>query len=189
MPVGDVLNSIEGIFFSGGQARGTEVWIDAITVEIDGIDDPAPMCDFNSDTACNDLDIDLLAAAIRNGTSDAKFNVNAIGGDVPDQADFDFYLTDASMLSTGFADGNLDRVVNFDDFVLLTNNFNMSPTGWAQGNYNTDDNTNFNDFVILTNNFNMSFGSDGTHVPEPTAAVLLAFGALALVRTLGISGV
>ena len=180
MPVGDILDSIEGIFFSGGQARGTEVWIDAITIEIDGLEAPQASCDFNSDTLCDNADIDLLAAAIRNGISDVKFNVDNLGADVPDQGDFDYYLTDAAMLDTGFADGNLDQIVNFDDFVLLTNNFDMSPTGWAQGNYNTDDKTNFNDFVILTNNFNMSFAADRISVPEPATVGLFAFGALVL---------
>ena len=135
-------------------------------------------CDFNSDTECNDVDIDLLAAAVRNNTIDSKFNVDGIGGDIPDDDDFAFYITDDSMLSTGFGDGNLDMIVNFVDFVQLSNAFGMSGSGWGEGNYNTDNNTNFNDFVLLSNNFGTSFAS-GSNVPEPAA--ISALGVLTLV--------
>ena len=136
-------------------------------------------CDFNGDSNCDDVDIDLLADAVRNGTSDSQFNVDGLGDlNIPDDADFDFYITDDSMLSTGRGDHDLDFNVNFIDFVRLSNNFNMSPTGWAQGNGNTDDNTNFNDFVRLSNNFGMNFAS-GSNVPEPAAVG--ALGMLALV--------
>ena len=71
-------------------------------------------------------------------------------------------------------------IVNFNDFVALSNNFGMSPTGWAQGNGNTDDNTNFNDFVRVSNNFGTSFASGS--VPEPAAGALLAVAALGVAR-------
>ena len=137
----------------------------------------AMACDFNSDSECNDVDIDLLAAAVRNGTSDAKFNVDGIGGDIPDDGDFDFYITDDSMLSTGFGDHDLNMNVNFNDFVKISNNFNMMG-GWDQGNGNTDDITNFNDFVRMSNNFGMDFTS-ASNVPEP--ATVGAIGLLALI--------
>ena len=60
-----------------------------------------------------------------------------------------------TQLGTSFADGDLNGVVNFDDFVLITNHFEATGTGWAQGNYNLDEVTNFDDFVILTNHFEM----------------------------------
>ena len=91
--------------------------------------------------------VDIFAAlTVRNGTSDSKFNVDGLGdANIPDDADFDFYITDDSMLSTGLGDHDLNMIVNFSDFVKLSNDFGMSGTGWDQGNGNTDDITNFND--------------------------------------------
>ena len=141
-----------------------------------------PDCDFSSDSLCDDVDIDLLAAAVRNGTSDSKFNVDGLGdANIPDDADFDFYITDDSMLSTGLGDHDLNMMVNFNDFVRLSNDFGGIGTGWGEGNGNTDNFTNFNDFVRLSNNFGMSFlASDGANVPEPAALAILAIGALAV---------
>ena len=85
------------------------------------------------------------------------------------------------MLSTGLGDHDLNMIVNFDDFVKLSNNFGMSGTGWDQGNGNTDDVTNFNDFVRVSNNFGMNFAS-GSNVPEPTALALVVIGGLVATR-------
>ena len=136
-------------------------------------------CDFNSSGGCDDADIDLLADAVRNGTSDAKFNVDGLGDpNIPDDADFDFYITDDGFLSTGLGDSDLNMIVNFVDFVNLSNDFGVNGTGWARGNFNTDENTNFNDFVALSNNFGVNFAS-ASNVPEPAALLVLGLGALA----------
>ena len=135
------------------------------------------VCDFNSDTLCDDVDIDLLAAAVRNGTSDSKFNVDGLGDpNIPDDADFDYYITDDSMLSTGFGDADLNQQVNFTDFVSLSTNFGSTGAGWAQGNFNLDDTTNFMDFVALANNSGSDLSSGVSAqetVPEPASLVLL----------------
>ena len=130
-------------------------------------------CDFTSDSLCNDADIDLLAAAVRNGTSNPQFNVDGVGGNVPDLADFDFYITDDGFLGTGLGDHDLNMLVNFNDFVALSNSFGSSGTGWSEGNGNTDDVTNFNDFVRLGNNFGSVFTS-APNVPEPGVLTLVA---------------
>ena len=153
-----------------------------VALSIDAIPGPAAPCDLTGDTVCDDADIDLLATAVRNGTSDPKFNVDGIGGDVPDDADFDFYITDDSMIGTGHGDADLNLIVNFVDFVSLSNDFGATGTGWARGNFNTDDNTNFNDFVALSNNFGTSFVSDGNNVPEPAAIGALGMLTLVLLR-------
>ncbi len=74
-------------------------------------------------------------------------------------------------------DHDLNMIVNFNDFVKLSNDFGNTGTGWDQGNGNTDDLTNFNDFVRLSNNFGMSFVS-GSDIPEPMALALVAIGGL-----------
>ena len=137
--------------------------------------------DFNNDNVLDDLDIDILAAAVRNGTSDSDFNVDGLGGDVPDNADFDFYVTDSSFIGTLFGDHDLNKNVNFNDFVKLSNNFGNANTLWNQGNGNSDNFTNFNDFVRLSNNFGMMVAS-GSDVPEPAAVGLIAIGALVVGR-------
>ena len=154
-----------------------EIYVD--NVSLAAIGGTSLPCDFNGSGTCDDIDINLLATAVRNGTSDAQFNVDGLGDeDIPDNADFDFYITDTSMIGTGHGDADLNKIVNFVDFVSLSNNFGMTGTGWANGNFNTDDNTNFNDFVALSNNFGASFVS-GSNVPEP--AVMGALGLLSLI--------
>lgn len=153
--------------------------LNVITVATTGL-----ACDFSGDNECNVTDIDLLAAAVRNGTSDSKFNVDGMGdANIPDNNDYDFYITDDSMLSTGHGDADLNMIVNFNDFVSLSNDFGVTGTGWERGNFNTDDITNFNDFVALSNNFGMNFAS-GSNVPEPATLVLLGLGGLLLRKSL-----
>jgi autotransporter-associated beta strand protein len=102
-----------------------------------------------------------------------------------------------TVMQTIPGDANLDGMVNFNDFLVLQNNFNSPDTTFAQGNFNYDATTNFNDFLILQNNFGtaiagltaavskeeyamvMSITSSGA-VPEPTAIGLLGLGAAGL---------
>lgn len=121
--------------------------------------------DLNLDGAIDAVDIDLLREAISNGTSGDKYNIDGIGGFVPNVDDFNFMITE--VLGIGFGDGDLNKVVDFDDFVLLTNNFDQFPRGWGQGNFNLDDETNFDDFVILTNNFNNQYNSASSLAVDP----------------------
>ena len=133
--------------------------------------------DFNHDCLLDQPDIDLLRDAILAATSNGEFNVDGANNPtVPDSNDFDFMITD--ILSTGFGDGNLDKVVNFEDFVFISNNFGSPGTGWLTGNFNLDTLTNFEDFVLLSNNFGVTFpsGSDESAVPEPTSWVVLMVG-------------
>lgn len=139
-------------------------------------------CDFSDDDLCNQTDIDLISAAVRNMTSNAPFNVDGVGDpNIPDINDFNFYITNDTMIGTGHGDANLDFLVNFNDFVNLSNNFGSSGTGWLTGNFNSDDVSNFNDFVLLSNNFGMSFAS-GTEVPEPAGIGVITLLALFALR-------
>lgn len=134
--------------------------------------------DFNNDAAVNDLDIDLLRNAILSGTSDAIFNLDDAGGNVPDAGDYDFLIE--NIIGTGRGDSDLNKVINFLDFTLLSNNFEKSGTNWKQGNYNIDSVTNFFDFVELSNQFGMDFRSWGAdEMPEPTTLAMLCLGGLA----------
>jgi hypothetical protein len=57
-------------------------------------------------------------------------------------------------------DANLDGVVNFSDFQLLSASFNQSGTNWDQGNFNDGTKTNFADFQLLSANFGSSLQLD-----------------------------
>ena len=128
------------------------------------------MGDLNADGILNHLDIDLLRDAVIDGTGRSKFNVDGIGGQVPDAADFAYLLT--KLMGTVPGDGDLDGIVNFADFVLLTNHFGGGDTGWIEGNYNLDRGTDFEDFVVLTNHFGSVWPSQ--FAPEASVRSLLA---------------
>ena len=97
-----------------------------------------------------------------------RAQVTVIGGDVPDVADFQYLVTD--LLGTGQGDGDLNRTINFDDFVILSNNFRSASTDGRHGNYNLDDVTDFDDFVVLSNSFGLTFTSSLLDlVPDPLA--------------------
>jgi hypothetical protein len=109
------------------------------------------------------------------------------------------------VMYTRQGDTNLSGLVDFTDFQLLLGNFNTG-LKWDQGDFNYSGTVDFTDFQLLLGNFNSaaslpvstlavmdSFaadngyslvanaagGLDAVPVPEPTSALLLAFGAAA----------
>jgi hypothetical protein len=76
-------------------------------------------------------------------------------------------------LHRGFlGDANDDGLVNFADFVQLSNHYGQSNQGWQGADFNNDHTTNFADFVILSNNYGQSItGSNFTATPEDLAAM------------------
>ena len=160
-------------------------YIVAITAVPDGFEmsmTPAPdhaagvLGDFNNDSVVDHDDIDLIRNAILNVTSDPIFDIDGSGNDIPDVADFDLLITD--IIGTGYGDGDLNKVINFIDFVLLANNFGQTGTLWNEGNVNVDNVTNFADFVLVENNFEVIFTSARHEIPEPSAFALLSITTL-----------
>jgi hypothetical protein len=89
-------------------------------------------------------------------------------------------LSPGSEFEAAFRDGdaNGDGLVNFADFAILQNNFNM-PGDVSMGDFNNDGQVTFADFAILQNNFDSgSPGSAPSLNPEPGSAALLALGGL-----------
>ncbi len=89
------------------------------------------------------------------------------------------------LIANGFLDAliagdiNADRKVSLADLTILATNYNLPGGGnWAQGDLNGDRVISLADLTILATNF----GYDGTggDIPEPTTALLLAFGAGAI---------
>jgi hypothetical protein len=68
-------------------------------------------------------------------------------------------------------DINRDRKVDFNDLVVLAQNYNS--TGgktWAQGDLSGDGNVDFNDLVILAQRYNVSLAAPAAPVAAPAAA-------------------
>jgi uncharacterized repeat protein (TIGR03803 family) len=159
--------------------------------------------DFDGNFLINARDIDLLFAATAGSTpspANPLFDVNADGQVIKTintaGSDVDYLV--GTILHTHYGDATLDQTVNFDDLVILAQNYNGTTGGWAQGNFDGVGGTNFGDLVLLAQNYNAgpasvlgaAFSADFAAdwrlaqalVPEPGACALLALGTLAISR-------
>ena len=87
--------------------------------------------DFDSDGVVNCDDIDLIRDAILASTSDSIFDVDGMDSDIPTESDFDYLIT--AIIGTGHGDADLNKIINFADFVPLANNFRQTDTTWKEG--------------------------------------------------------
>jgi autotransporter-associated beta strand protein len=79
-------------------------------------------------------------------------------------------------------DTNGDNVVDAADFITLKKNFGTSTgAGVAAGDFNSSNTVNWADLGILMSNMGTGGGAPAT-APEPCSAILLIFGAAALLR-------
>jgi len=105
--------------------------------------------DTNTDGIVDAADIDAIAAAIRSGSDDEAFDLNR--DNVVDQLDIDYIVE--SVLKTQHGDTNLDGIVNFADFLILSARFGEQDKGWSDGSFGTDAIVSFEDFLVLSKNF------------------------------------
>jgi hypothetical protein len=63
-------------------------------------------------------------------------------------------------------DANYDHTVDFNDLVILAQNYNTTGKTWSQGDFNGDGKVDFNDLTLLAQHYNTSL------VPSPTPAPL-----------------
>lgn len=131
--------------------------------------------DFNRDGSVSTEDIDLLTVATRVAVVDDSFDLNDDGS--VDEVDRTVWVEE--LVGTHFGDADLDRSVDFEDFLSLFDSFDQE-SGWAGGDFDGSGLTDFQDFLILSDNF----GKDGAtaSVPEPDSAMVLV-GAAAGVLT------
>lgn len=92
-------------------------------------------------------------------------------------ADDDVLFMDVYQAVPGDADGN--GVVEFEDFLLVAENFNM-PGDWTMGDFTGDGQVNFTDFIVTSNNFGSSatVASGVASIPEPQSQL---YGWLAVI--------
>ena len=80
-------------------------------------------------------------------------------------------------------DANLDDVVNFADFLILSENFGQDGA-WREGDFDGDGTVGFPDFLALSKNFgNVAAAANlsAAAVPEPTGLSMAVFGLLGLI--------
>lgn len=138
--------------------------------------DPTNPGDFNGDGRCDDLDIDLLAAAIRAGKTEPRFDVNSDGWvNEPDRV---YYIEE--LKNTYIGDSNLDGQFNTSDFVLAFQRGEyedgiVENSGWAAGDWNGDGEFGTTDFVFAFQGGAFERGPRAATavVPEPTGMGLL----------------
>ena len=78
-------------------------------------------------------------------------------------------------------DANLSGAVNFDDLLILAQNYEQTPKLWAQGDFSLDGTVDFDDLLLLAQNYNAGANqmlmSDFQYalsiVPEPTSMLVL----------------
>ena len=114
--------------------------------------------DLNGDSVEDSADIDMLAAAIREGSTDAFFDLDGSGN--VDILDLDYMVE--NILNTKYGDHNLDGIVNGTDLKAVTENIFQSDTGWSAGDFNGDGVTDVADF----NRWNENRESNVTRTAE-----------------------
>jgi hypothetical protein len=88
-------------------------------------------------------------------------------------------LVGDTTVKAGPGDANLDNVVDFNDLVLLAQNYNTTNTTWFQGDFNYDGLTDFNDLVLMAQSYNTTLpgaplGSSASFQADFAAAMALA---------------
>lgn len=140
----------------------------------------ANVCDVNSDGMCDLADIDALShQAIRNGESDARFDVNQDGAVSND--DRTHWVVE--LQKTWFGDSNFDGEFNSSDFVAVfqTRKFETGEAAtWATGDWNGDGEFDSSDFVAAFTDGGYELGprTGVASVPEPNPGVWTLFFAI-----------
>ena len=126
-----------------------------------------PLGDFDEDGVIAAADIDLLAAALKDGSSESVLDLDQ--NDIVDLADHRFWVEE--IVGTHSGDADLNGTVEFADFLALSASFGQE-TGWAGGDFDGNGVAEFADFLLLSDNFGKT-RTETTSVPEPSTGLLL----------------
>lgn len=129
--------------------------------------------DLDRSGSLDTADIDMISDAIREGSVDLLFDRDRNG--IVNSDDRTYLIKDS--LNTYFGDANLDGVVDFPDFLALSEAFG-DEGGWGNGDFDGDGSIAFPDFLFLSTNFGN--GVEAAAVPEPSGICLAMFGILGL---------
>lgn len=111
--------------------------------------DPQILGDTNTDGKVDASDIDALRAALVNGLTDGRFDLD--NNQIVNEIDYDVLVQDVLNVKPGDADMN--GKVDFADFLILSANFGKSDKGWTAGNFDLDESVSFADFLLLSTAF------------------------------------
>lgn len=146
-----------------------------------------PAGDLDGDGVVDAADVNLLFDSFADPAPDPRFDLDGDGD--TDAIDAELFITD--VLGTFFGDADLNGLVDVVDLGRVGLNFDQSVEGWADGDFNGDRLVDVVDLGQLGLNFTagnhdaadapIASDADLRAVPEPGAALLLAFGGLGLV--------
>lgn len=196
--LGTFANAANGATIRSADNRATFVVTYASNNQV-GLSGFALVGDFDADNDLDAADIDQLLRATSGSVPPAlaKFDVNfnnavaaAHNAANSDSAHWVTYLK-----GTHFGDANLNGAVDFDDLLLLAQNYGNTnnATGWSLGNFDGSGGVTFDDLLLLAANYGQgtanltpaAFAADWAAaqaiVPEP-ATLALAAGGLLLAR-------
>ena len=93
--------------------------------------------------------IERVANAIRRETGNLGYDYN--DDDQLSAADFDYLIDEVLRVKPG--DSDMNGVVDFGDFLVLSSHFGELDSTWADGNFGLDITVDFEDFLLLSSNF------------------------------------
>lgn len=170
--------------FRFGEGSDGELYISSkrngkVYLVTNSLSSTAPV-DFNDDGITDGMDIDALYAAIASLSSNRRFDLNGDGFVLA--SDVSTLVRD--VLNTEFGDADLNGVVDFPDFLTLSQNFNAAG-GWAAGDFDGTGFVRFSDFLLLSQNYGSTAAAATAPEPNSTLLGILGFAVVCCGRRRG----
>jgi ELWxxDGT repeat protein len=125
--------------------------------------------DVTRDFTVDEADIEVLAAAIADGSTDLRFDLTA-DGQVTGE---DLTHLVVGILETSFGDTNLDGRVDRADLAAVAANLGATDRpGWRSGDVNGDGRVNLRDLMTVKNNFTPAGGAPASLVQRLLPAAI-----------------